>query len=62
HDDCVAEGVLKSSDGGKTWRKVNKDLSHLNIGCLSVDPHDPTALYAGTGGNSAFISKDRYLR
>lgn len=59
HDDCVAEGVLKSSDGGKTWRKVNKGLSHLNISCLSVDPRDLTTLYAGTGGNSAFIGKDR---
>jgi len=59
HDDCVAEGVLKSSDGGRTWRKVNFGLSHLNITCLAINPHDPTTLYAGTGGNSAFVGKDR---
>ncbi len=58
HDDCVAEGVLKSDDGGKTWRKVNNGLSHRNISCLAIDPHDPTVLYAGTGGNSAFVGKD----
>jgi photosystem II stability/assembly factor-like uncharacterized protein len=58
HDDCVAEGVLKSSDGGKTWRKVNEGLSHLNISCISIDPFDPSRLYVGTGGNGAFVGID----
>lgn len=58
HDNCIAEGVLKSDDGGRTWRKINLGLSHLNINCLAIDPHDLTTLYAGTGGNSAFIGKD----
>ncbi len=58
HDNCVAEGVLKSSDGGKTWRKVNEGLSHLNISCLAIDPLDPSRLYLGTGGNGAFIGRD----
>ncbi len=62
HDDCVAEGVLKSDDGGRTWRKVNRGLSHLNISCLAVNLFDPATLYAGTGGNSAFIGKDRSVR
>ncbi len=57
HDDCIAEGVLKSDDGGRTWRKVNSGLSHINVNCLAIDPHDPTTLYAGTGGNSAFVGK-----
>ncbi len=58
HDDCIAEGVLKSEDGGRTWRKVNIGLSHFNINCIAVNPHDPTTLYAGTGGNSAFVGRD----
>ncbi len=58
HDDCMAEGVLKSDDGGRTWRKVNSGLSHLNISCLAIDLHEPTILYTGTGGNSAFVGKD----
>lgn len=58
HDDCVAEGVLKSEDRGKTWRRVNGGLSHRNLSCLALDPHDPTVLYAGSGGNSAFVGKD----
>jgi len=57
-DDCIAEGVLKSDDGGRTWRKVNSGLSHFNINCLAIDLHDPATLYAGTGGNSAFVGKD----
>lgn len=62
HDDCVAEGVLKSDDGGRTWRKVNVGLSHWNISCIAADPRDPTTLYAGTGGNSAFVGKDLFSR
>lgn len=58
HDDCVAEGVLKSTDGGKTWRKVNEGLSHWNISALAINPHNPSILFAGTGGNGAFIGRD----
>ncbi len=58
HDNCVAEGVLKSSDGGKTWRKVNAGLSHWNVSCIAINPHDPSQLYIGTGGNSAFAGTD----
>ncbi len=61
HDDCVAEGVLRSSDGGKSWRRACEGLSHLNISCLSIDPFDPSRLYLGTGGNGAFIGKDYAL-
>ena len=61
HDDCVAEGVLRSPDGGKSWRRACEGLSHLNISCLSIDPFDPSRLYLGTGGNGAFIGKDYAL-
>lgn len=59
HDDYRAQGLLKSSDGGKTWRRENTGRSHDNISCLSINPHDPSTLYIGTGGNSVFIGKDR---
>ncbi len=62
HDDCVAEGVLKSSDGGKTWRKVNTGLSHWNVSCIAINPHDPSQLYIGVAGNSAFVGIDRQVK
>jgi photosystem II stability/assembly factor-like uncharacterized protein len=58
HDDYPAEGVLKSNDGGNTWRRVNAGLSHRGIQSLSINPHDPSLLYAGTSGNGAFVGKD----
>jgi photosystem II stability/assembly factor-like uncharacterized protein len=62
HDDCLAEGVLKSSDGGATWRHENTGLTHRNISCISISPHEPSVIYIGTGGNSGFIGKDRGRR
>ncbi|KPK65205.1 MAG: hypothetical protein AMK73_03620, partial [Planctomycetes bacterium SM23_32] len=59
HDDYVAEGILRSEDAGLTWRHENSGLSHLNVNCLAVSPHDPSALYVGTGGNSAFVGRDQ---
>ncbi|MDD4872017.1 MAG: hypothetical protein PHR77_15780 [Kiritimatiellae bacterium] len=58
HDNPLAEGLLKSMDGGITWRHENTGLSHRNISCVSVNPHDSTQIYIGTGGNSVFIGKD----
>jgi hypothetical protein len=58
HDDCAAEGVLKSTDGGLTWRKESQGLSLLNVSCVAVDPLDPSIIYAGTGGNSVFVGAD----
>jgi photosystem II stability/assembly factor-like uncharacterized protein len=58
HDDYPAEGVLKSTDSGATWRHVNVGLSHRNVNFLSVSPHDPSVLYVGTSGNGVFVGKD----
>jgi photosystem II stability/assembly factor-like uncharacterized protein len=58
HDNAIAEGVLKSSDGGITWRHQNRGLSHLNISCLNTNPHNPRILYVGAGGNGGFIGED----
>lgn len=59
HDDYPALGLLKSTDGGKTWRRENTGLSHHNLSCMSISPHNPATLYVGSGGNSVFIGTDR---
>ncbi len=39
-------GVFKTTDGGKTWRKVLYRDDKTGISDLAVDPNDPKTLYA----------------
>jgi photosystem II stability/assembly factor-like uncharacterized protein len=59
HDDCVAEGVLRSTDGGVSWTHENTGISLPQISFLRISPHDPAVLFAGSGGNSVFIGRER---
>ena len=59
HDDAIGVGVLKSSDGGRTWRRENKGLTLLNAKGIDISPHDPTTLLLGTSGNSVFLGHER---
>ncbi|MEI7729806.1 MAG: hypothetical protein WCO56_09550 [Verrucomicrobiota bacterium] len=58
HDDAIGEGVLKSTDGGRTWQHENTGLSHLNVKAICLSPLDPTTLFISTSGNSVFIGRD----
>ena len=44
-------GILKSTDGGKTWFQVNNGLDNLFIGFLEMHPTNPNILFAGAGNN-----------
>ena len=59
HDDNRATGVWKSADGGKTWRQEVEGLSSWHVSSLTIDPRDPSRLFAGTGGNGMFVGVDR---
>lgn len=55
---CVSGGIMRSTDGGETWTRVNPDQSIHNIVSLAQDPRVgfQDTWYAGTGeasGNSA---------
>jgi len=41
-------GVYKSTDGGKTWKKVLFSNSHAGVVDLIMDPTNPRVLYAST--------------
>ncbi|MBC7288955.1 MAG: hypothetical protein H5T86_13155 [Armatimonadetes bacterium] len=58
HDRPLGVGVLKSEDGGASWRLENRGLTCLNVSCMAVDPTDPSRLFVGTGGNGAFVGVD----
>jgi photosystem II stability/assembly factor-like uncharacterized protein len=56
----TGRGVLKSTNGGKTWKEMNVGLSDpdRDIRDLVMDPNDPTILYAGSHGHWIFRSRD----
>lgn len=39
-------GVFASEDAGETWTAANDGLDDLNVLGLTIDPHDPSVLYA----------------
>jgi hypothetical protein len=55
-DDHTFRDMLKSTDGGANWFKINEGLRHLRdstfsyISSLVIDPLEPNILYAGTLG------------
>jgi photosystem II stability/assembly factor-like uncharacterized protein len=55
------EGVLKSIDGGQTWKKINNGLKNLYVGTMFMHPENPDVLLAGTGNNQYFNDAGVYL-
>ena len=53
-DEVRREGILKSADGGGSWRNINDGLPNLNVGGLVMDPRNPKVLYAATGQHGGF--------
>ena len=40
--------MLKSTDGGQTWRQVNRGLTNLHVTAIAIDPRAPMTIYLGT--------------
>jgi hypothetical protein len=45
----VAGGVWKTTNGGASWSPLLDLVSNLAVNSLAISPHNPEALYAGTG-------------
>jgi photosystem II stability/assembly factor-like uncharacterized protein len=56
-------GILKSRDGGATWRVLNEGngLGNLYIGSLFLNPRNPDVLLAGAGNNRYGAGDGVYL-
>src|SRR5262249_39012443 len=44
-------GIWKSTDGGNTWRAKTDFMPSLSMGAVTLDPANPSIVYAGTGNN-----------
>lgn len=47
-------GVVRSTDGGRTWKALNQGLPLLSVTSLAVDPNDPVRVYATVEGNGVY--------
>lgn len=52
-------GVFKSGDGGATWTPVNNGIKSHLIDGLTLDPTNPTTVYAVSRGQGLFKSVDQ---
>ena len=41
-------GILKSTNGGKSWKWATRSLQRLTVTALAINPVDPQVVYAGT--------------
>ena len=46
----LGEGIFKTMDGGKTWKKMGLEKTH-NIHRIIIDPTNPDVVYAAAIGN-----------
>jgi photosystem II stability/assembly factor-like uncharacterized protein len=54
-------GIVKSTDGGQTWREANTGLGNLYVGSLFMHPENPDVLLAGAGNNQYYNGAGAYL-
>ncbi|MBX3314995.1 MAG: hypothetical protein KF906_11810 [Actinobacteria bacterium] len=53
------EYLLKSTDGGTTWKRLNRGLDNkFQLSSVQIDQQDPDRLYASSRGDGVFRSDD----
>jgi photosystem II stability/assembly factor-like uncharacterized protein len=44
-------GVWKTKNAGTTWQPIFDDQGSYSIGCVTIDPNNPSVIWVGTGEN-----------
>jgi hypothetical protein len=52
-----ADGVWRSTDGGRSWTEVSEGLPGTSVPLLAPDPLVPGRIYAGTAGRGASAAR-----
>jgi hypothetical protein len=50
--------LMRSTDGGKSWRKPNEALSFSNIHAIAADPYHEGMVFPAPWGGGLFVSAD----
>ena len=53
---AMRDGLLKTTDAGRTWKSVGQGLTNLTA--LAVNPKRPAEVYAATADGVIFKSTD----
>ncbi len=53
-----SQGLLKSGDGGRTWKRADRGLGTFQVLSLAIHPTIPSTLYAGTYSDGVYRSVD----
>jgi len=55
---ATTDYIFKTRDGGQTWEKLSKGMTHSRVISMAIDPAYPATVYAGTKGDAVFKSYD----
>ena len=50
---AASGGVWKTSNAGNTWAPVFEGEGSYSIGCIAIDPRNPSTVWVGTGENNS---------
>ena len=57
---ALRDGLFKSTDAGKTWTSLGKELK--NLAAVAVNPKRPSEIYAATAQGVIFKSADEGIK
>src|SRR5579864_7287221 len=52
------DGIHKSTDGGKSFARLDSPMNAMDVWKIAVDPSNPDIIFAGTRPAALFRSKD----